>query len=1014
MNFFFVNKNINLNCIAGGNYPKDLIAPPEETIQSRMVSSKNIYVSTESHIEQLCGLAKLTNNAGCIECSPESSKNQIMNHASFPLNLGYNKMVNTQLIALQTKIAPLRIKKELKIAVINGIGSGTGDAIVGLKALEYFHKILSESFSQISVDLFQINSLKNKAIYEKNPNIHEIIQLPVPLPNLLNYDAYVDLSGFIAREEFNNQAFIDFYLEAFSIPKDYYLPQEKRTINLNNLLDKSLQNHLDHTLPLDRKLILFHPIASTPIRSLPPEKSKRIILEILNSTNFCIISTSKIEIQHERFIDLSKLSNTLGNFINIIHKMDGIISVDTCTYHIADSFNIPAVALFNTINPEFRTKYYPYTAAIWPKGQENLISGQHHNNNQDAVNYSQKLWEDVSSADILQELRRMLKIAPKKQKKDISPTQQKEYLEQTLKNIENLKVEIGKTLQDNDQKTSGNVSTLDTSQAITETNSFIAQVNELLNEKKREEFGENISSNSQTTEILNKSSKFLIISAYTENIKDYGEICEKSIINYVKENNYACKIYHDGFDKTRHPVWSKIKFVSNNINEYEYLLWIDADAIIANLEFKLESILEKDKELYICNDRMGINTGVFMIKSSSFSRDLMETIFEQRHFNGIAWQEQSALTYLYTTNYNNLQDKTKFIKQSLFNSYIHRLYNFQYPEGEYTEGSSFVLHLPALPKDLRVSILNNTLQSLLDKPKYPTLDTGNDCAFVNIIVGAWNRLDFTKSCINSIRTYSDFPYKLTVIDNGSTDQTATYLRKLKHDGIINNLIIIRENIGSQQSANLGLLQEPEANWHLWLANDMSFQKPFLKNLVTIAKNLSNSGTIGYNYEVRFNKLCDYPTQHIIEGIPIHIKNGIIPGGCMFVPKTTIDNIGYINEEYSPYGMDDVDYGLRSTLCGLKNIYITLPDVVRELKYLGDDGLHILSPTNPTDGVSADLDRMGYDHSIKEQSNNIQELCKSNFAKYRNGEKALFCDTKMKDPDYVALLVSEYASTCNIE
>ncbi|MEK6556847.1 MAG: TylF/MycF/NovP-related O-methyltransferase, partial [Candidatus Margulisiibacteriota bacterium] len=206
------------------------------------------------------------------------------------------------------------------------------------------------------------------------------------------------------------------------------------------------------------------------------------------------------------------------------------------------------------------------------------------------------------------------------------------------------------------------------------------------------------------------SPKILLLSAYTYNIKGFGEISEKSIAAYAMYWSYDYKIYHDGFDGSRHPVWSKMRFALNHINEYDYILWIDADAMIVNYGFDLQSVIEEGTELYLCNDRMGINFGVFMIHCSAYSKDLMDKIDAQRHFIGIAWQEQSALTYLYTTNWNDLQSKTKFIKQSLFNSYVHQLYNFSYPDGEFELGYSFIVHFPAIKAEFRQKMMGELLE----------------------------------------------------------------------------------------------------------------------------------------------------------------------------------------------------------------------------------------------------------------------------------------------------------------
>jgi GT2 family glycosyltransferase len=44
-------------------------------------------------------------------------------------------------------------------------------------------------------------------------------------------------------------------------------------------------------------------------------------------------------------------------------------------------------------------------------------------------------------------------------------------------------------------------------------------------------------------------------------------------------------------------------------------------------------------------------------------------------------------------------------------------------------------------------------------------------------------------------------------------------------------------------------------------------------------------------------------------------------GNVLIPKKAIDTIGYFNEDYDPYGMQDSDYGYRLSKMGFINYYI---------------------------------------------------------------------------------------------
>ena len=44
----------------------------------------------------------------------------------------------------------------------------------------------------------------------------------------------------------------------------------------------------------------------------------------------------------------------------------------------------------------------------------------------------------------------------------------------------------------------------------------------------------------------------------------------------------------------------------------------------------------------------------------------------------------------------------------------------------------------------------------------------------SIIILTLNKVDLTKSCIESIRRHTSEPYELIIVDNGSTDDTVEY------------------------------------------------------------------------------------------------------------------------------------------------------------------------------------------------------------------------------------------------
>lgn len=62
-----------------------------------------------------------------------------------------------------------------------------------------------------------------------------------------------------------------------------------------------------------------------------------------------------------------------------------------------------------------------------------------------------------------------------------------------------------------------------------------------------------------------------------------------------------------------------------------------------------------------------------------------------------------------------------------------------------------------------------------------------------------------------------------------------------------------------------------------------------------------------------------PPIEVINGKEVHPTWATF--GNVVIPRKAIDSVGYFNEEFDPYGMQDSDYGLRLTKMGFKNYYM---------------------------------------------------------------------------------------------
>ena len=262
----------------------------------------------------------------------------------------------------------------------------------------------------------------------------------------------------------------------------------------------------------------------------------------------------------------------------------------------------------------------------------------------------------------------------------------------------------------------------------------------------------------------------------------------------------------------------------------------------------------------------------------------------------------------------------------------------------------------------------------------------NEPRYVNICMVTFNRLEFTKSAIASILEFTCFPYVITVVDNGSTDGTVEYLQALKKEGIIINLILLKENVGVAKASNLAWSQEPEVEYYLKFDNDIVIQKPnWLERMVEVIDACPDLAMVGYNFEPK-----SYPIQ-IMNGQQVRPKIGNLGGACVLIPKRTEKRLGFWCEDYGLYGEEDADYGIRINLTGLKQAYMEDEEI----------GIHLpagrAASIDPGTSIAEDgiEEHQHADYrKFKDHQRhvNIQGRAKENFKLYELGRKELYCSS----------------------
>lgn len=150
---------------------------------------------------------------------------------------------------------------------------------------------------------------------------------------------------------------------------------------------------------------------------------------------------------------------------------------------------------------------------------------------------------------------------------------------------------------------------------------------------------------------IKRSSKIGIVMAYDENYKDIGDVSSEIMFKYANKYNYDFLLEKDK-PKDRHPCWYKFYLIKKHLKNYDWLFWIDSDAWINNFKYDIKNWINDDKYLKIFKEDGGVNTGIFWIKNTEKSFQLIDEILkcEKYHWGKEGAHEQQALVDILKSN----------------------------------------------------------------------------------------------------------------------------------------------------------------------------------------------------------------------------------------------------------------------------------------------------------------------------------------------------------------------------
>ena len=322
----------------------------------------------------------------------KAQKNAIETHDRFPVDFKAQDFSSVSDLRgwVSNKIGD---KGAIHIAVVNGIGTGFGDNFVGLGAIERLSNLLAPN--TVIFHLMQTMNARSKPIYMRSPNIL-LKNNCMPMRDFLKMDFMINLTGMLGFPEFDEMPLAHFQAKMFSInqlvPKQSLHPK----LPLDSQKRSTISDAISSKFNNNRKTILIHPKASSPVRTMPAETAISISRQLIKSGfNVVCAFGNDCMINNKHFADISNLSKSVDDLNHIISACDAVISVGTVVYHLAAAHSKPTI-LLPTVRADVESAtLLPEVETYLPKKSKKLIINKHKSREEDDLKIAQKIWNNI-------------------------------------------------------------------------------------------------------------------------------------------------------------------------------------------------------------------------------------------------------------------------------------------------------------------------------------------------------------------------------------------------------------------------------------------------------------------------------------------------------------------------------------------------------------------------------------------------------------------------------------------
>ena len=198
----------------------------------------------------------------------------------------------------------------------------------------------------------------------------------------------------------------------------------------------------------------------------------------------------------------------------------------------------------------------------------------------------------------------------------------------------------------------------------------------------------------------------------------------------------------------------------------------------------------------------------------------------------------------------------------------------------------------------------------------------------SIVILSYNLLEYTKQCIESIRSNTPKSARdIIVVDNASLDDSVEWLRKQSDIILIQN----HKNVGFPAGCNQGI-KASSSDTDIFLLNNDTIVTPnslfWLRMGLYENENVGSTGSVsnyvanGQQIEKDFTSIEEWLSFSDTNNIPMkypYEEKLCLVGFALLIKRSVLNEIGLLDEIFTPGNCEDVDYGLRMLKAGYHNI-----------------------------------------------------------------------------------------------